>query len=188
MADAAEKLWTVAEFLAWEQQQPEKWELVEGQPRMMTGGTGNHSRVKRNVVMALERALDGTPCEAFVDGPRLELEHLVAYPDAIVTCDPPSAQQQTIDAPKVLIEVLSPTTANFDRGAKWIAYQTIPSLLHYLIIAPDTPRVEMYTRRGDRWDYVVIQGLDETVALAGIGVDLTMADLYRRCFPEAEAG
>ena len=91
MADAAERLWTVAEFVLWEQVQPERWELVHGRPRMMTGGTGNHYRIKGNALVALHRALEGTKCEVFVDGPRVELEALVAYPDVVVTCDPPSS-------------------------------------------------------------------------------------------------
>jgi len=182
MADAAERLWTVAEFLQWEQRQPEKWEFIGGRSRMMVGGTGNHYRVKGNAFLALSRALDGTRCEVFVDGPRLELETLVAYPDVVVTCDPPGPRDQTVQAPKVLIEVLSPSTEDVDRGSKWVAYQGIPELLHYLLIATDEPRVDMYTRRGDRWDYVIYSGIEQAVPLGGIGVELSMAELYRRCF------
>lgn len=188
MAQAAEKLWTVAEFLLWEEQQPEKWELIDGQPRMMVGGTSNHHTIAANLVGELHSKLKGTPCRVYTEGIKVAAAASVTYPDVVVTCGRMAGNDTVVNEPRVIIEVLSPSTEAFDRGAKGAAYRSLPSLAHYLLVAQDTTHVEMFTRRGEGWDFVEVTRLDADVDLATIGVRLALREIYDRCFPEAAAG
>ena len=180
MGQPVPKPWTIDEFLEWERQQPERYEYVGGVIRMMTGGTNQHSRIKRNLGAALHAALRGRACEAWVDGPKVVTATLGTYPDAAVTCGPVDPADDRIENPVVIVEVLSRMTANFDRGDKWVAYQAIPSLQHYLLVSQDEPRVDLHTRDGSGWRLEVISGLNASIPLPAIDCTLAMADLYER--------
>jgi len=187
MAQAAEKLWTVAEFLRWEKGQPDKWELINGQPQMMVGGTSNHHTIAANVCGYLWAKLKGTPCRVYGEGIKVSAATSVAYPDIVVTCAQMGPDDMVVVEPRVIVEVLSPSTESFDRGAKGAAYRGIPSLTQYVLVAQDAPRVEMFTRQGDRWDFVEITALEAEVELASLELNLPMREIYDRCFPEAAA-
>ena len=85
-----------------------------------------------------------------------------------------------IENPVVIIEVLSRTTADYDRGGKWVAYQGIPSLQHYLLVSQDEPRVDVFTRDGTGWHLEVFTGLEARIALPAIDCALTLAEIYER--------
>ncbi|HEY0837658.1 MAG TPA: Uma2 family endonuclease [Azospirillum sp.] len=180
MGQPPPKPWTVAEFLDWERQQPERYEFVDGVIRMMTGGTNQHSRIKRNLGAALHAALRGRPCEAWVEGPKVVTAMTGTYPDAVVSCGPVDPAGDRIEDPVVIVEVLSRTTADYDRGGKWVGYQSIPSLQHYLLVSQDEPRVDVFTRDGDGWRLHVFTGLDTSIPLPAIDCALAMADVYER--------
>ncbi|HYH40182.1 MAG TPA: Uma2 family endonuclease [Azospirillum sp.] len=180
MGQPLPKPWTVAEFLEWERQQPERYEFVDGVIRMMTGGTNQHSRIKRNISTALQNALRGRTCEPWVEGPKVVTAVSTTYPDAVVNCGDVDAKDDRIENPVVIIEVLSRTTADHDRGGKWVAYQGIPSLQHYLLVSQDEPRVDVFTRDGTGWRLEVMTGLDAHIALPAIDCTLTLAEVYER--------
>lgn len=182
MADVAEKLWTVADFLNWEAAQPAKYELINGRVVAMVRGTSNHARIIANLLAGLHHLLRGTPCEAFTEGLQVRLPGLVAYPDIIVTCKDPDPASHESRHPRILIEVLSPSTENIDRGAKWQAYQAIPSLEYFVLVAQDRPHVELFTRRGDDWLPATLSTLDAELRLATVGVELALREIYERCF------
>lgn len=188
MAQAAEKLWTIAEFLRWEEGQSDKWELINGQPRMMVGGTSNHHTIAANVSGYLWARLKGTPCRVYGGGIKVAAATSVTYPDIVVTCAQMAPGDMIVGEPRVIVEVLSPSTETFDRGAKGAAYRSISSLAQYVLVAQDAPRVEMFTRHGDRWDFVEITALDAEVELLSLELSLPMREIYDRCFPEAAAG
>ena len=188
MAQFAEKLWTVDDFLTWEASQTVKHEFVAGEIHAMVGGTIRHLRIVGNLHSGLHQALRGTPCEVFAEGAQLRAADIVSYPDIMVTCEGPNPLGYDAQEPKVLIEVLSPSTEGMDRGPKWLAYQTISSLVHFVLVAQDRPYIEMYTGRGSRWVYITLDALDANLALAAIGVSLPLREIYDRCFPEAAAG
>jgi len=174
------KPWTVAEFLEWERQQPERYEFVDGVIRMMTGGTNRHSMIKLNIGAALRSALRGRNCQAWADGPKVVTPVSGTYPDAVVTCGPVDMDDDRAADPVVIVEVLSRTTADYDRGGKWVAYQGIPSLQHYLLVSQDEPRVDVFTRDGTGWRLEVVTGLDARVALPAIDCTLALAEVYER--------
>ncbi len=116
---------------------------------------------------------------------------LFSYPDLVVICDEPEyldEQQDVVLNPKVIMEILSASTEAFDRGEKFLRYQTWnASLGDYLLISQDQPRVEHYTRQADgSWIYRCTVGLDAIVAIPSVACTLKLADIYDRIdFPQA---
>ncbi len=130
MAKARSYLWTVEDFLAFEVQEPERYEFVDGVVRMMTGGSVAHGIIKSNMANSLNAALGEGPCIAIVDELKVVTETAVMYPDVVVACGPLAPDDDRISDPAVVVEVLSPTTERHDRIAKWREYQRIGSLQH----------------------------------------------------------
>jgi len=183
MGQPLPKPWTVAEFLEWERQQPERYEFVDGVIRMMTGGTAQHTTIKGNLFNVLRNTLRGSRCRPFVDGIKVVTDLVGTYPDVVVACSPVPPEADRIESPVVIIEVLSRSTADYDRGGKWVAYQTIPSLMHYALVSQDTARVDIFSRDGDDWRMRTVKELDGQVELAAIGCTLGMAQIYEDAEP-----
>lgn len=181
---------TVEQFLAWEAQQPEKWELHDGGvPKMknadpvtgMAGGSLRHHLLGHNLTAALRSALRraGSPCTAYPDGVKVRVPNgRMFYPDALVICGPRDGRAQEVSDPVLVAEVLSPTTEAEDRGPKWTAYQTLPSLQHYLIVQQDQAAVDLFSRTGELWTFRRIFGETSSVDLPALGVSLAMAELF----------
>jgi Uma2 family endonuclease len=178
MSEPLPKPWTVEDFLAWERRQPERYEFVGGIIRMMVGGSNAHTIIKGNVFAALRDRLRGQPCRALGEGPKVVTATATMYPDAIVVCGPIDLFEDQVRAPTVVVEVLSRSTEDHDRGAKWVAYRDLESLQHYVLIAQDARRVEVYSREAKRWSLQVLAPPD-VVALTAIGVQLTFDEIYQ---------
>lgn len=176
MASALPKPWTVNEFLDWEREQAEQYELVDGVIRMMTGGSNAHAMLKGNLFAAL-RGRVRAPCRVFVDGPKVVTSSASLYPDVLVTCSPVVMSDDTVREPVLIAEVLSRTTAGHDRGAKWLAYREIEGLTHYLLVWQDVRRVELFSRREGGWDLVIIEP-PAVVELPVLAASLSLAELY----------
>lgn len=144
---------TVDEFLAWAMAQPEgSFELVDGKVVAMAPERAAHARLKSEVWLALRDAIKsaGLPCEALPDGMTVKVDEHTAYePDAQVHCGEALADDVVlVPAPVIVVEVLSPSTATRDTGAKLADYFRVASLRHYLIVRTDRPTV-IHHRRGD---------------------------------------
>lgn len=166
-------------FLAWAEAQPGRYELVDGVVRMMAGATLNHGRLSRNALRALANRLDTGPCEAFgpdvavIVGPRW-----VVLPDASVGCEPTTGPG--LDRPVVIFEVLSPSTAAYDKGDKAAAYRNLPSLRHLVLVSQDRIRVQHFHREAGDRDFTLTElaSVNAVLALAAIGVEMTAAELH----------
>ncbi len=180
MAKAQPYLWTVEDFLAFEGQEPERYEFVDGIVRMMTGGSVAHGVIKNNVTNALNAALGEGPCIAIVDELKVVTETAVMYPDVVVACRPLAPDDDRILDPAVVVEVLSPTTERQDRIAKWREYQEIASLQHVLLIAQRERRIEVHSRTERGWELVAVEPPEDAVILEGAGVTLSLEAIYRR--------
>jgi Uma2 family endonuclease len=178
MSEPLPRPWTVEDFLAWERTQEEKYEFVDGRIRMMVGGSNAHTTIKDNIVAALRRRLHGGPCRAFGEGPKVATAATSVYPDAVVTCAPVDPSDDHVREPVVAVEVLSRSTADYDRGAKWVAYREIPTLRHYVLVAQDRRRVEVFGREGDVWSLRIVEPPAAAVALPAIGVELALDEIY----------
>ena len=178
----AERLnFTAAEFLAWEENQPEKHEFVAGEVFAMTGARREHVAVSLNIAAALKQRLRGTPCKAYMADLKLRIETADAffYPDVMVTCHPEDNKaQQFITHPSLIVEVLSDSTADYDRGGKFVAYRKLESLQEYLIVDIDNRKVECFHRTADNeWllhDYVG----EVDCQLSSLGFSLPLADIF----------
>jgi Uma2 family endonuclease len=145
---------TVDQFLSWAMAQPDdaRYELVAGEVVAMAPERAAHARRKARIWRALSDALEasGLPCEALPDGMTVKIDERTAYePDAVVHCGEVLADDAVIvPAPVIVVEVLSPSTAARDTGAKLADYFGLPSVGHYLIVRTDRPTV-IHHRRGD---------------------------------------
>lgn len=176
---------TFAEYVEQELRSDIKSEYHGGEVLAMSGGTIDHSRIIRNLARRLSERLDGKPCEPFESNLRLYVHAFDrgVYPDAQVICGPieyhgSDTNRTTVLNPRVVIEVLSPRTAAYDRGEKLQMYLGIPSLQQYVMIESDKPLVEILTRREDGWLRTQATGLDDVARLESIGVSLKLSELY----------
>jgi Uma2 family endonuclease len=167
---------TVAEFQVWHAGQPERWEFIAGQPRLMAPGSMRHSIIKSNVFRALDQAFSGRDCTVLVDGPEIVTDEISAIPDIVVTCVPLDLASPGIAEPVILVEVMSPSSEADDTGRKWLAYRKIPSLKHYLIVAQDQRLVQLHSRAGDLWQERFIS--DGVIELEAPPARLDVADFY----------
>jgi Uma2 family endonuclease len=184
MGHAALKLpMSADDFLGWEAEQPTKHEFIAGEVFAMTGAAKAHVTVALNVAMALRSHLRGTPCSTFIADTKVHVDTADAYyyPDVTVTCSAADAQDpMTVREPVLLVEVLSPSTAAHDRGAKFAAYRQLPTLREYLLIDPETRRCDLF-RKGDDaaglWVLHPFEG-EQAVQLASVALDLSAAELW----------
>ena len=181
MASPVPRRVTVDEFLAGLASDSERLELIDGVVTAMVGGTAAAHLIAGNIFGNLFNRLRGGPCVPFGDGMLVMAdEHSAFAPDVAVVCTPVGAQEQYLTDPTMIVEVLSPSTESFDRGFKWLQYQTIPSLRHYLLVAQDRHLVETFSRgRDDRWIYAAFRD-DPTaeIRLDAVGISLTLAEIY----------
>lgn len=170
------------DFLDWEAAQPERWERVAGVVRMMTGGTVDHNRITLNVADRLRLSLRGGDCEVFVNDMKVVSPGKdVMYPDVVVACGDLPGRATALDAPVVVVEVLSDSTATRDHGPERWAYQTIPSLRHYVLVAQDQPTVEVASRDPDgTWRSVIHRSLDARLRLPALDVDIGLDEIFAR--------
>ena len=179
MAKAHPQAWTVEEFLAFEAEEPERYEFVGGIVRMMTGGSAAHSAIKLNIALALRTALGSGSCRVDVDDLKVVTETAVMYPDVLVTCTPLAPDDDRVPEPAVVVEVLSPTTERHDRIAKWREYQRIGSLRHFVVVEQKERRIEVYTRTQSGWELATVEPPDDAVVLRGIDARLSLEAIYQ---------
>lgn len=140
---------TREEFIAWESTQNEKHDFWRGEVFSMVGARRIHVVIALNIAARLKDHLRGSGCQAFISDMQLEVEaaDAVFYPDVFVSCDPADLKaERVLHHPKVIIEVLSETTAAYDRGDRFAAYRPLPSLQEFVLIDPDTRRIDLFRR------------------------------------------
>jgi len=184
MKTATYTTYSESDYLAYEAQSPVRHEYIAGEIFAMTGASIRHNVIAGNLFAELRTHLKGTPCRALIEGVKLRLrkEQSYFYPDVMVTCEDRlqelDSQQQIVEAPLVIIEILSPTTEATDRREKLRAYRTLPSLKEYLLVSQEQAQVEIYRRRGDiGWDIITYEPGD-TVEIASLEIKLGMAEIY----------
>jgi Uma2 family endonuclease len=178
MARARSHPWTVDDFLAFEAEESERYEFVDGIVRLMTGGSAAHSAIKGNVFAELRSTLRSGPCRVDVDDLKVVTETAVMYPDVLVTCVPIAPEDDRVQQPTVVVEVLSPTTERHDRIAKWREYQRIASLQHFVLVEQAERWVEVYSRTETGWALAGIEPPEDAVPLQAVGATLSLESIY----------
>ena len=180
---------TLEAYLAWENEQPERHEFHRGDVFAMVGARRSHGRVVSNLNRRLSEALDGSPCQVFAETMKIQIgDDTVLYPDVFVTCDRADLATETIfRAPTLVVEVLSPSTQAWDRSHKFALYRRLPSLQEYILVDPDTRRVEAFRRGADGlWDLHDLSDGDRLEA-ASIGARVPLAEVFDGIEPPAPA-
>jgi Uma2 family endonuclease len=178
MSTAVARPWTIEDFLAWERAQDDRWELLDGLVLAMVGGTADHNTITLNVASALRAATRGGPCRVFAESMKLVTAVGVMYPDVVVTCTEVAPKADHVDDPVLIVEVLSRSTQEIDRGRKWLAYQQLASLRQYVLVSQDEARVDVFLRQARGWSYDVLSGLDAQIVIAHDGSRLPLAAVY----------
>ena len=171
-------------YLEIERKAQVKSEYYAGEMFAMAGATYRHNLITFNIGGELRTRLRGRNCR--VTGTDMRVctgpEGLYSYPDIIVICDEPrflDNQFDTLLNPVMIVEILSPSTKDYDRGSKFELYRMIESLRDYLLVAQDRPHVEHYARQPDsRWLLADANGLPAAVAVSSLGIELPLAEIY----------
>lgn len=176
---------TLDDFIAAAEATDERLEFVDGEILAMAGASIEHGLVAQSVASSMSGQVRGRPCRVLSQGTlvgRAEDENAF-LPDVVVYCGEPRRQRvrgtDRLLNPVVIVEVLSPSTADYDHGRKWESYRGIPTLQDYLLVTQDAPRVERFTRHGEHfWLYGETTGLDGEIQLESLNVTLKLADIY----------
>ena len=187
--------YTPEEYLELERAAEYRSEFLDGHIYAMAGGNPRHNRISANAVADFVVQTRGRPCEAFGSDQKVRIpsEELFAYPDVTVVCGEPKyhdVHRDVIVNPKVLVEVLSPSTEVYDRGAKFDRYEEIESFTDYILISQSEPRIEHYSREASgKWVRTVARGLEAVLEIPSIGCVLQLRDIYDRVdFSQKEEG
>ncbi len=170
-------------YLAWEELQPERHELVDGEVYAMTGALAPHNFISGNAYVWLRQALRGTPCSVFIDSHKLRINAQggFLYPDVMVTCDPRDRRPEEprfISHPWLIAEVISDSTAADDRGHKFELYRGIETLTHYLLIEQDRPHADLFFKNEQgQWVLQPLQA-DGLIPIDRLGQPWPVASLF----------
>ena len=165
---------TLAEFIEWENAQPDRNEFVRGEVFAMVGGRRIHGRVVANLVQAFANRLSGSPCQVFAESMKVQVAgDAIVYPDVFVTCDEHDLRtDQIFRSPLVVVEVLSPSTQGYNRSLKFTLYRRVASLREYVLIDPDSRQVEAFRVGADGlW---VLHDMSEQAMLTLPAIDATI--------------
>jgi Uma2 family endonuclease len=191
MASHPKQRFTPEEYLELERKAEFKSEYLDGQIYAMAGASSAHCVITPNLTSELVPQLRGTPCQVFSSDMKVRTSYkgLYSYPDLSLVCGEPifhDDKQEVITNPKVIFEILSPSTEAFDRGAKFFRYQIIDTFTDYILIAQDEARVEHFIRQQDGgWLLYVVRGLESKLSIVSIDCTISLAGLYDRVkFPE----
>jgi Uma2 family endonuclease len=181
------------EYLRRERLAETRSEYYGGRIVAMTGATRVHNRIVTKVSATLDEQLRDRPCNNYANDMRVSVRggDRYLYPDIVVTCGREEFEDDQLDSlvnPIVLMEVLSPSTEAYDRGEKFLSYQTVPSLQEYVLITPSPRRFEVYRKQADRsWLYKSWAFDPPPLVLQSIDGTLSPDDVYRKVEAEEEA-
>jgi len=179
---------TPEEYLERERQAEFRSEYAAGEVFALAGASEPHNLLVTNCVAELRQQLKGRPCKLFANDMRVHLPKAerYVYPDLAVVCGEAlftDAHRDTLINPTLIIEILSPSTEAYDRGAKFESYRTLDSLRTYLLIAQDRVHVEVFERREDgRWLLSEAKRREDEVALPTVGCKLSLREVYDGVF------
>lgn len=172
---------TVEEYFAFDEASEYKNEYIDGEVYPMTGGTAYHAEIMLNIAFALRLRLRDGDFHFYSSAMRIRVNPArYLYPDLSVVRGEPELDGRAINLfnPTLVAEVISPATANKDRGFKRDLYQSIPSLQAYLIIDQFKAQVEVDSRQDDSWQSQEYAGLDAIIPLPTLNCDLPLAEIY----------
>jgi Uma2 family endonuclease len=182
MSEVAKKVYSLEEYFALEATSEEKHEYYNGEIFAMAGGTFQHAVITLNLVSSLKKRLAGKNCRVLSEQMRIATPSgLYTYPDASVYCGKPelSEAQTELKNPVVIVEVLSASTRNYDRGEKFRLYRTIESFREYVLVESESVLVEHYSKRETgEWVLREYASLTDEVELHAIKENISLQEIY----------
>ena len=173
---------TPAEYFAWEEQQLEKHEYINGEVYAMSGGSKNHSLISVRFITLFSNHLETSGCETGNSDLRVNITgtNNYTYPDVSVTCDDrDKTTTQYITYPCLIVEVLSPSTEAYDRGGKFRMYRNNPNLQDYLLVSSTSIEMDLYHQK-DNGEWIIINYKEgDTVELKSINLSFPIEQVYR---------
>ncbi len=176
---------SVADYISIEKENDIKYEYHNGTIYALAGGTFNHGAICGNIFGEMRSALKEkeSDCRAYTSEIKVHIakEKAYVYPDAMVICGAVAYAKNEINSitnPILIVEVLSHSTSNYDRGAKFHKYRQLESLQEYLLIEQDEAAVELYKRVNDLWKITRVEGLETSIDLSSLGISVKLASIY----------
>jgi len=175
---------TPEEYLALERKAKYKSEYFNGEIFAMAGASPKHNQITANVLAEIHTQFKKRPCRVYTSDMRVKVSPtgLYTYPDVVALCDKPrfdDEQKDTLLNPTVIVEILSDSTATYDRGDKFKHYRSLDSLVEYILIAQDEYHVEHYVRQANnKWLLSETDNLPDTIELSSIDCNLALSDIY----------
>jgi Uma2 family endonuclease len=173
---------TVEEYFELCRNSPEtRYEYIDGQAVILAGGSLNHSRIAKNILITLESFLRDHGCQSFTSDALVKISaERYVVPDVAITCDERDHEgNEYLVYPCVIFEVLSPSTEAIDRGRKFAFYQECPTIQEYVLVSSQERLIEVFHRENDHmWTYRIFKPGEE-VLLSGLNIRLNMEDIYR---------
>jgi Uma2 family endonuclease len=170
---------SIEQFFKWVSDQDARFELVDGQVRMMAGSTNAHNDIKNNVEVALTLVARKAGCRASSSDSGIRTgERSLRLPDVVVNCGPRNPDAREIEAPTVVVEISSPGTRATDLGVKLAEYRNVASISVIIQIEPDVIAVAVHRRVGNGWFAEIYEDIDDVVAIPELAGVLTLRDIY----------
>jgi Uma2 family endonuclease len=172
---------SVEEYITFERANPEvRYEFIDGQISMLAGGTADHSIISANIIRELSLALRGSPCRVYTSDMKVRLsEQRYVFPDVSVSCDP--RDQGSVEAlryPRLIVEVLSPSTEAYDRGKKFSYYRACLTIEEYVLVDTQQQAIDLYRREQETFWRLSPLGSGDLVKLQSLGVSFPIAAVY----------
>ncbi len=186
MSTQPKHLFTPEEYLALDSEADHKSEFLEGEIFAMGGASPRHVLIVSNIVRELGNQLRDRPCLVYSSDLRVQIgpDGMFAYPDVVVVCGKSEfrdEQRDTLTNPLVIVEVLSASTKNYDRGEKFEQYRRIEGFAEYVLVAQERVHVEHYRKQPDgTWVLTETDGLTDALDLRAIGCRLAVSEIYAK--------
>lgn len=185
MSAIPKRRYTLEEYFELDKSSEERYEFFDGEVVAMTGARLSHNRIASNLIAGIRSRLGEQSCEVLPADMRIKAPKAppYRYADVVVVCGPLITEDigglEALVNPHLIVEILSPNTEAYDRGAKFLAYQSIESFQEYLLIAQDRPYVTHYERQPDgHWLRADIEGLESEVILSSFDCVISLRDIY----------
>lgn len=172
---------TAQEYLEWEEQQEQKHEFFQGEVFAMSGASPRHNVLFKNLFVELGSKLKGKPCQPYGSDLRIHIPQntLYTYPDISIICNDIINNTDDIIEPTVIIEILSPSTKNYDKGGKFTLYRDIPELKEYILIDSESVAIEAFRiNEKGHWELEEYKQLSEILEFPGLNLSLPLTDIY----------
>ncbi len=185
--DVSEKTYTVEEYLALDRKSAIKHNYYNGKIEPLSGGTANHNEIAARIAAALIFAIDeqDKPYHVYNSDMRIQIpqQNFFVYPDAVVVCEKPeffNNRKDILTNPLLVVEVLSPSTEDYDKRLKFFHYRTLPSFKEYVLASQERASVSsFYQEKPKHWVETIAEGTEQVIYFPSIDCEISLQKIYK---------